>query len=95
MLGVIVQVVTDEGVIGIGETPLQDVKHSVSVPIAGHESCWTMYEALNVLKVNAVDYIHIDARFDAGYTHISVWALPRQREFNVSGTLTLRPQGLE
>lgn len=58
----------DQPVIMYNIEALRDVKRSVSVPIAGHESCWTMYELLNVLKANAVDYIHVDARFDAGYT---------------------------
>ena len=58
----------DQPVLMYNIEALQDVKRSVSVPIAGHESCWTMYEVFNVLKKNAVDYIHIDARFDAGYT---------------------------
>lgn len=47
---------------------LKDVKNRACVPIAAHESSWTMYELLNVLKANAVDYIHVDGRFDAGYT---------------------------
>lgn len=46
---------------------LKLVKDSVSTPIAGHESGWTMYDVLNVIKADAVDYIHIDGRFDAGY----------------------------
>lgn len=58
----------DQPVIMYNIDALKDVKRSVSVPIAGHESCWTMYELLNVIKANAVDYIHVDARFDAGYT---------------------------
>jgi len=47
---------------------LRDVRQRVRVPIAAHESSWTMYDLFNVLKQNAVDYIHIDGRFDAGYT---------------------------
>lgn len=58
----------DQPVLMYNLDALKDVKSSVSVPIAGHESCWTMYEVINVLKSNAVDYIHIDGRFDAGYT---------------------------
>ena len=46
---------------------LKDVKSRVNVPILGHESNWTMYDLLNVIKMNCVDYVKLDARFDAGY----------------------------
>jgi len=50
---------------------LRAVKHvrdDVSVPIAAHESGWTMYHLLNVVKSQAADIVHIDPRFDAGLT---------------------------
>jgi len=58
----------DQPVLMYNLDALKEVKKSVTVPIAGHESAWTMYDMLNVLKANAVDYVHIDGRFDAGYT---------------------------
>lgn len=58
----------DQPVLMYNLDALREVKNSVVVPIAGHESAWTMYDMLNVLKANAVDYVHIDGRFDAGYT---------------------------
>ena len=53
---------------------LRDVKNNVSVPILGHECCWTMYELVNVIKANAVDYIKIDGRGNAGYTGVRISA---------------------
>ena len=44
------------------------VRRAVDVPIAAHESSWTFYEVLNVIKKEAADIIHIDPRFDAGFT---------------------------
>lgn len=44
------------------------IRNSVAVPIAAHESGWTMYDILNVVKRQAADIIHIDPRFDAGFT---------------------------
>lgn len=46
---------------------LKHVRSSVGVPILGHEANWTMYDLLNVLKKDCVDYVKIDGRFDAGY----------------------------
>src|SRR5205823_4988236 len=45
---------------------LRRVREGVAVPIAAHESGWTMYEVLNVVKHQAADVIHIDPRFDTG-----------------------------
>ena len=44
------------------------VRRAVNVPIAAHESSWAFYEVLNVIKREAADIIHIDPRFDAGFT---------------------------
>jgi glucarate dehydratase len=44
------------------------VRRAVDIPIAAHESSWTFYEVLNVIKREAADIIHIDPRFDAGFT---------------------------
>ena len=46
---------------------LSRVRAAVDVPIASHESSWTMYEAINVIKREAADVIHVDPRFDAGF----------------------------
>ena len=53
---------------------LREVRNHVSVPILGHESNWTMYDMLNVIKANAVDYVKLDARFDLGYTGVRISA---------------------
>jgi L-alanine-DL-glutamate epimerase-like enolase superfamily enzyme len=53
---------------------LLDVKNSVNVPILGHEANWTMYDLINVIKSNAVDYVKLDGRFDAGYTGVRISA---------------------
>lgn len=58
----------DQPVIMYNIDALAQVRRSVSVPIAAHESAWTMYDLVNVIKKEAADYIHIDPRFDAGYT---------------------------
>jgi len=47
---------------------LAQVRSAVNVPVASHESSWTFYEVLNVIKKGAADVIHIDPRFDAGFT---------------------------
>ena len=47
---------------------MERIRRSVSVPIAAHESGWTMYEMLNIVKRQAADVIHVDPRFDAGFT---------------------------
>ncbi len=46
---------------------LRRVKEAVNVPIAAHESTWTMYDMFRVVSQNAADIVHIDPRFDAGY----------------------------
>lgn len=46
---------------------MRRVRKAVGVPIASHESSWTFYDALNVIKHEAADVIHIDPRFDAGF----------------------------
>jgi L-alanine-DL-glutamate epimerase-like enolase superfamily enzyme len=43
------------------------VRESVSVPIASHESSWTFYRVLDLVKANAADVIYVDPRFDAGF----------------------------
>jgi L-alanine-DL-glutamate epimerase-like enolase superfamily enzyme len=58
----------DQPVLMFNLDALVRVKEAVSVPIAAHESGWTMYEVLNVIKRNAADVIHIDPRFDLGLT---------------------------
>ena len=58
----------DQPVLMFNLDALVRVKEAVSVPIAAHESGWTMYEVLNVIKRNAADVIHIDPRFDLGFT---------------------------
>ena len=57
----------DQPVLMYNLDALKMVKDSVCVPIAGHECGWTMYDVLNAVKANAVDYLHIDGRFDVGY----------------------------
>lgn len=57
----------DQPVLMYNLDALKTVKDKVSVPIAAHESGWTMYDILNVIKKDAADYIHIDTRFDAGF----------------------------
>ena len=56
----------DQPVLMYNIDDLARVREGVSVPIASHESSWTMYEALSVIKRGAADVIHVDARFDAG-----------------------------
>jgi len=46
---------------------LKTVKEATRVPIAAHESTWTMFDMLRVIKENAADVVTIDTRFDAGY----------------------------
>lgn len=57
----------DQPVLMYNIDALARVRAAVDVPIASHESSWTMYEALNVLKREAADVIHVDPRFDAGF----------------------------
>jgi len=57
----------DQPVLMYNTDALARVRAAVDVPIASHESSWTMYEALNVLKQEAADVIHVDPRFDAGF----------------------------
>jgi len=56
----------DQPVLMYNIDALKRVRESVSVPISAHESGWTFYEVLNVIKNQAADVIHIDPRFDAG-----------------------------
>ena len=58
----------DQPVLMYNLEALVGVKRAVSVPISAHESCWTMYDMLNVIKHQAADVVHIDPRFDAGLT---------------------------
>ena len=53
---------------------LARVRGAVDVPIASHESSWTLYEALNVIKREVADVIHVDPRFDAGYMGAKITA---------------------
>jgi L-alanine-DL-glutamate epimerase-like enolase superfamily enzyme len=50
------------------------VRQGVNVPIAAHESSWTMYDAVNVIKQGAADAIHVDPRFDAGFAGARITA---------------------
>lgn len=45
---------------------LARVRDAVSTPILSHESSWTYYDTLNVLKKDAADAVQLDPRFDAG-----------------------------
>ena len=47
---------------------LARVRQAVDTPILSHESSWTFYDALNVIKRDAADAIQLDPRFDAGFT---------------------------
>jgi L-alanine-DL-glutamate epimerase-like enolase superfamily enzyme len=42
------------------------VRKSVNVPICTHESSWSFYEVLNIIKKDAADVIQLDPRFDGG-----------------------------
>jgi glucarate dehydratase len=57
----------DQPILMYNVDALARVRATVDVPIASHESSWTMYEAMNVLKREAADVIHVDPRFDAGF----------------------------
>jgi L-alanine-DL-glutamate epimerase-like enolase superfamily enzyme len=57
----------DQPVLMYNIDDLARVRGGVDVRIASHESSWTMYDALNVIKRGAADVIHIDPRFDAGF----------------------------
>jgi L-alanine-DL-glutamate epimerase-like enolase superfamily enzyme len=57
----------DQPVLMYNIEALARVRAAVDVPIASHESSWTMYEAINVIKREAADVIHVDPRFDAGF----------------------------
>jgi L-alanine-DL-glutamate epimerase-like enolase superfamily enzyme len=56
----------DQPVLMFNLEALRRVREGVAVPIAAHESGWTMYDVLNVVKHQAADVIHIDPRFDTG-----------------------------
>lgn len=49
----------DQPVIMYNLDALKDVKNATHVPIAAHESTWTMYDMLKVIKENAADIVHI------------------------------------
>ncbi|WP_368234106.1 mandelate racemase/muconate lactonizing enzyme family protein [Anaerotruncus rubiinfantis] len=53
---------------------LKSVKDASPVPIASHESTWTLHDTLRIIKSGAVDIITLDPRFDAGYYGIRVSA---------------------
>lgn len=53
---------------------LKHVRNHVNVPILGHESNWTMYDLVNVIKKDCVDYVKLDGRFDAGYNGVRISA---------------------
>ncbi len=57
----------DQPVLMYNLEDLARIRAAVDVPIASHESSWTMYEAVNVIKRGAADVIHVDPRFDAGF----------------------------
>ncbi len=56
----------DQPVLMYNVDDLARVRATSDVPIAAHESSWTMYDALNVIKRGAADIIHVDPRLDAG-----------------------------
>jgi len=58
----------DQPVLMYNLEALARVRRAVNVPIASHESSWTFYNVLEVIKRDAADIIHIDPRFDAGFT---------------------------
>ena len=45
---------------------LARVRKAVGVPILAHESSWTFYDVLNVIKREAADAVQLDPRFDGG-----------------------------
>ena len=47
---------------------------SVDTPILAHESCWTFYDTLNVIKKEAADAVQLDPRFDVGFLGTKVAA---------------------
>jgi L-alanine-DL-glutamate epimerase-like enolase superfamily enzyme len=50
------------------------VRNSVDTPILAHESCWTFYNALNVIKKEAADALQLDPRFDVGFMGVRIAA---------------------
>jgi len=64
----------DQPVLMYNLDSLKRVRDAVGVPIAAHEAGWTMYEALNVIKQQAADVLHIDPRFDLGLTGARITA---------------------
>jgi len=64
----------DQPVLMYNLDAMKRVRKAVGVPIASHESSWSFYDALNVVKHEAADIIHIDPRFDAGFTGARVAA---------------------
>lgn len=57
----------DQPVLMYNLEALRRVRQGTDVPIASHESSWSFYDALNVVKHQAADIVHIDPRFDAGF----------------------------
>lgn len=53
---------------------LARVRNAVNVPVSSHESSWTFYDALNVIKRGVADVIHVDPRWDAGFTGARITA---------------------
>ena len=45
---------------------LARVRKAVGTPILAHESSWTFYDVLNVIKHEAADAVQLDPRFDGG-----------------------------
>lgn len=45
---------------------LARVRRAVDTPILAHESSWTFYDVLNVIKHEAADAVQLDPRFDGG-----------------------------
>ena len=45
---------------------LARVRSAVDTPILAHESSWTFYDVLNVIKHEAADAVQLDPRFDGG-----------------------------
>ncbi len=58
----------DQPVLMYNLDALKRVRDAVSTPISAHESGWTMFDMVNVIKHTAADAVHIDPRFDLGLT---------------------------
>jgi L-alanine-DL-glutamate epimerase-like enolase superfamily enzyme len=53
---------------------LARVRKAVSIPILSHESSWTFYDALKVIKRDAADAIQLDPKFDSGLSGFRIAA---------------------